>query len=85
MEGRTKLCVRKDFAFHMIQNTSIYDLTDRSVTEEKETWTMDHGWVLSVTAASAPAFRWGISGIMFPASGKILNGLFSVAGGWLAG
>lgn len=67
----------------------IYDLTDRSNgkkrKEKKKTWIMDHGWVLSVTAASAPAFRWGISGIMSPASGKILNGLFSVAGGWLAG
>lgn len=44
---------------------------------------MDHGWVLSVTAASAPAFRW-VPELLSPASGKIWMGLFSVGGGWLA-
>lgn len=51
MDGRTKLCVRKDFAFHMIQSTSIYDLTDRSngkKRKERKKKNMDHGPWLGV-------------------------------------
>lgn len=46
---------------------------------------MDHGWVLSVTAASAPAFRWRLPRLCLQPVGKFKwVYLVLLVAGWLA-